>query len=69
MENDELLLNYITIIPVNQAKFPNINAAGANVFTQWLTSAEGQKIVKDFGKDKYGEPLFFPNSPEGKKLP
>jgi tungstate transport system substrate-binding protein len=41
---------------------------GARKFIDWLVSAEDQQIVKDFGKDKYGEPLFFPNSPEGKKL-
>ncbi|MEW6066327.1 hypothetical protein P378_13225 [Desulforamulus profundi] len=29
---------------------------------------EGQTIIKEFGVDKYGEPLFFPNSEEGKKL-
>lgn len=68
VENDELLLNYITLIPVNSAKFPKINAEGAKDFIAWLVSAEGQTIVKEFGKDKYGEPLFFPNSPEGKKL-
>lgn len=68
VEKDEILLNYITLIPVNPAKFPNINASEAEKFVQWLVSAEGQQIVKDFGKDKYGEPLFYPNSPEGKKL-
>lgn len=68
VENDELLLNYITLIPVNPQKSPNINAEGANAFIQWLVSEEGQKIVKEFGKDKYGEPLFFPNSPAGKAL-
>ena len=68
VENDELLLNYITLIPVNQAKFTNIDAVDAKAFIQWLVSEEGQKIVKVFGKDKFGEPLFFPNSPAGKKL-
>ena len=68
VENDEILLNYITLIPVNQAKFPKINADGADKFIQWLVSAEAQQIIKDFGKDKYGEPLFYPNSPEGKAL-
>jgi len=37
-------------------------------FVEYCTSAEGQTIIRDFGKDKYGEPLFFPNSTEGKKL-
>lgn len=68
VENDQLLLNYITLIPVNPAKFPNINAQGGKDFIAWLVSADAQKIIKEFGKDKYGEPLFFPNSPEGKKL-
>jgi len=68
VENDDILLNYISLIPVNQAKFSNVDAAGAKAFIQWLVSEEGQKIVKVFGKDKYGEPLFFPNSPTGKKL-
>jgi len=68
VENDQILLNYITLIPVNKARFPSINAEGAKAFIDWCVSAEGQKIVKDFGKDKYGEPLFFPNSTEGKKL-
>jgi len=29
---------------------------------------KAQTIIRDFGKDKYGGPLFFPNSPEEKKL-
>lgn len=68
VEKDEILLNYITLIPVNPEKFPNINAEGARKYIEWLVSAEGQQIVKDFGKDQYGEPLFFPNSPAGKNL-
>jgi len=68
VENDEILLNYITLIPVNPEKFPNINAEGARKFVEWLVSEEGQRIVKEFGVDQYGEPLFFPNSPAGKNL-
>jgi len=68
VEKDELLLNYISLIPVNKAKFPSVNAEEADKFIQWLVSAEGQQIVKDFGKDKYGEPLFYPNSSAGKAL-
>lgn len=68
VEKDEILINYISLIPVNKAKFPNVNADAAKAFINWMVSAEGQKIIKDFGKDKYREPLFFPNSPEGLKL-
>ncbi len=68
VERDDVLLNYITLIPVNPAKFPQVNNKGALQFVEWLQGKEAQTIITDFGKDKYGEPLFFPNSPEGKKL-
>jgi tungstate transport system substrate-binding protein len=65
VEKDEALLNYMSLIPVNPEKFPKANYEGAMVFVRWLTSPEkGQKIIRDFGKDKYGSPLFFPNSKE-----
>lgn len=65
VEKDEALLNYISLIPVNPQKFPRANYADAMRFVQWLTDPEkGQKIIRDFGRDKYGSPLFFPNSKE-----
>ena len=68
VERDDILLNYITLIPVNPAKFPQVHHAEAMQFVEWLQGKDAQMIIRDFGKDKYGEPLFFPNSPEGKKL-
>jgi tungstate transport system substrate-binding protein len=68
VERDDILLNYMTVIPVNPAKFPQVHHADALQFIEWLQGREAQTIIRDFGKDKYGEPLFFPNSPEGKKL-
>jgi tungstate transport system substrate-binding protein len=68
VERDDILLNYMTLIPVNPAKFPQVHHAEAMQFVEWLQGREAQTIIRDFGKDKYGEPLFFPNSPEGKKL-
>ena len=62
VEGDTVLLNYIAVIAVNPAKFPNINAAGAKTFMDWLVSPEGQDIIKTFGVDVYGEPLFCPNA-------
>jgi tungstate transport system substrate-binding protein len=65
VEKDDLLLNFITLIPVNPKKFPRANYPDAMTFVHWLTAPEkGQLIVRDFGKDKYGSPLFFPNSKE-----
>ena len=65
VEKDEALLNYISLIPVNPKKFPKVNYEDTMTFVNWLTSPErGQKIIRDFGKEKYGSPLFFPNSKE-----
>jgi tungstate transport system substrate-binding protein len=65
MEKDEAMLNYITLIPVNPKKFPKANYDDAMTFVKWATSPKkGQKIISVFGKDKYGSPLFFPNSRE-----
>lgn len=69
VENDEALLNYISLIPVNPKKFPRVNNADALTFAKWLTDpAKGQKLIADFGKDKYGAPLFFPDSKEWQAL-
>ena len=68
VEKDEALLNYISLIPVNPKKFGKVNYEDAMTFVKWLTSPEkGQKVIRDFGKDQYGSPLFFPNSNEWKK--
>ena len=67
VEKDEALLNFISLIPVNSKKFPSVNYETAMIFVKWLTApAKGQLIIRDFGKDKYGSPLFFPNSTEWK---
>jgi tungstate transport system substrate-binding protein len=68
VERDEILLNNMSVIPVNPTKFPQVHYQEAMQFVEWLQSREAQMIIRDFGKDKFGEPLFFPNSPEGKKL-
>jgi tungstate transport system substrate-binding protein len=65
VEKDEALLNFISLIPVNPQKFPKANYQDTMIFVKWLTSPDkGQMIIQDFGKDKYGSPLFFPNSKE-----
>jgi tungstate transport system substrate-binding protein len=63
VEKDEDLLNFISLIPVSPKKFPKVNYKDTMIFVQWLTAPDkGQKTVRDFGKDKYGSALFFPNS-------
>ena len=68
VENEEAMLNFISLIPVNPAKFPRVNAAAAMQFVEWMTAPEkGQTIIRDFGKDQYGASMFFPNSDAWRK--
>ena len=69
VEKDEALMNFISLIPVNPKKVKGVDHEGAMVFIKWLVSPDkGQVIIRDFGKDKYGSPLFFPNSKEWRNL-
>lgn len=65
VEGDAILLNIYHVIEVNPAKWPKVNSAGAKAFADFVVSEEAQKIVKTFGVDKFGSPLFFPDA--GKK--
>jgi tungstate transport system substrate-binding protein len=64
-EGDAILLNVYHVIEVNPAKWPKVNAAGGRAFADFMVSKEVQDIVKTFGVDKFGSPLFFPDA--GKK--
>jgi tungstate transport system substrate-binding protein len=65
-EGDAVLLNIYHVIEVNPAKFPKVNAGGAKAFADFMVSKESQGIIKTFGIDKFGSPLFFPDA--GKRV-
>ncbi|MCX5734736.1 MAG: substrate-binding domain-containing protein [candidate division NC10 bacterium] len=67
VEKNSDLLNYIAVIRMNPVKFPKANAQGAKAFVDWLVSDEAQVLIKSFGVDQYGGPLFFPNSDDWRK--
>ena len=64
VEGDPVLLNVYHVMPVNPAKFPNvpINVAGGKAFAAFMVAPETQKVIGEFGQDKYGQPLFVPDA-------
>lgn len=58
VEGDERLFNPYGVIVVTDAA----NLEGARAFAEWIVSAEGQEIIRTFGVDTYGDPLFVPNA-------
>jgi len=65
VEGDAILLNVYHVIEVNPAKWSKANGAGAKAFSDFMVSKETQDIIKTFGVEKFGSPLFFPDA--GKK--
>jgi len=62
VEGDPVLLNIYHVMPVNPAKSPRINAAGGEAFALWLVSQEAQGAIAEYGVDRFGQPLFFPDA-------
>lgn len=66
VEGDAALLNIYHIMEVSVTKWPKVNADGAKAFADFMVSKKTQDIIKTFGVDKFGSPLFFPDA--GKKM-
>lgn len=62
VEGDELLFNQYGVIAVNPQKNDLINAEGAQVFIDWLLSEKAQNLIREYGVEQYGQPLFVPNA-------
>lgn len=57
-EKDKGLLNQYGVIVVKGAK----NQAAGQAFYDWILSPEGQKVIGEYGIEKYGQALFIPNA-------
>lgn len=62
VQKDRILLNIYSVLEANATKFPRVNVAGGKAFADFMLSKEVQEIIKTFGVDKFGEPLFFPDA-------
>ena len=60
VEGDRLLLNVYSVMEVNPANGPRVNAVGGKAFADFMLAPETQSVIKTFGADKYGQPLFVP---------
>lgn len=56
VEGDDLLANPYCVITVRDAR----NGHGADLLADWLVSAESAELIRAFGIDQFGEPLFVP---------
>lgn len=59
---DKALYNPYGVIPVDPKTHQGIEADLAQEFVTWLTSLETQVKIGEFGVDRFGQPLFYPDS-------
>jgi tungstate transport system substrate-binding protein len=62
LEGDAPLLNTYHVMEVNSATHPKVNARGGKAFADFIVSPEAQAVIKTYGVEKYGQPLFFPDA-------
>jgi tungstate transport system substrate-binding protein len=60
VEGDPSLVNVYSVLRVNPARGPRVNAAGGQAFADFMVSPEAQAVIKTYGVETYGQPLFHP---------
>jgi tungstate transport system substrate-binding protein len=60
VEKDRALLNIYSVMEVNPANGPRVNAAAGKAFADFMVTPEVQAVIKTFGVEKFGQPLFVP---------
>jgi tungstate transport system substrate-binding protein len=60
VEGDRSLLNVYSVMEVNPANGPRVNATGGKAFADFMVSPQAQNAIKSFGVEKFGQPLFVP---------
>ena len=59
-QGDKALLNIYSVMEVNPANGPRINTAGGMAFADFMVAPQTQSVIKSFGVEKFGQPLFVP---------
>jgi tungstate transport system substrate-binding protein len=60
VEKDKPLLNIYSVMEVNPANGPRVNGAGGRALAEFILAPETQAVIKTFGMDRFGQPLFVP---------
>lgn len=62
VQGDPGLFNIYHVMIVNPEKHSTVNVDGARAFADFITSAQTQELIRGFGIDQFGEPLFVPDA-------
>jgi tungstate transport system substrate-binding protein len=62
LEGDPALLNVYHVIQVDPAKNDQMNGEGAAAFVEFMVGERAQELIREFGTDRFGQPLFVPDA-------
>jgi tungstate transport system substrate-binding protein len=62
VEGDPVLLNVYHVMQVNPDQFDGVEAEGGQAFVEFMVSDSAQEIIRNFGVEKFGQPLFIPDA-------
>jgi tungstate transport system substrate-binding protein len=62
IEGDPRLLNIYHAYVVNPGRHPTAHHAEADRFVRYLVEPKVQEWIGEFGRSKFGQPLFFPDA-------
>jgi tungstate transport system substrate-binding protein len=60
VEGDRALFNVYSVMEVNPGNGPRINTAGGKAFADFMVAPATQALIRAFGVEKFGRPLFVP---------
>ncbi|MEO3869493.1 substrate-binding domain-containing protein [Nonomuraea sp. B12E4] len=61
-EGDPGLLNVYHVIEMTKKAGDRVRTDGAKAFADWIVAAPAQRLIGEFGKAKFGRPLFTPDA-------
>ena len=60
IKGDKLLLNIYSVMEVNPANGPRVNAVGGKASADSMDAPQTQSVIEGFGVEKFGQSLFVP---------
>jgi len=62
VEGDPELYNVYHVLEPNPKNAPRINVAGGRAFADFMVDTATQRLIGDFGRTRFGRPLFVPDA-------
>lgn len=61
-EGDKELLNVYHVIEMTKRAGDRVQPDAAKAFADWIVGAKAQRMIGEFGTEKFGQPLFVPDA-------